>query len=69
MTDTVLSAMAAEVKEVLESKGLDPANPPTSVKPPSSAVFAEYRRRGGTEFTDADKLADALVTEVKKQAA
>jgi hypothetical protein len=68
MTDPVLVQMAGEVKTALQRRGVDATDPPTHSQPPGVAVFSEYLRRGGNQFTDGDTLARALVEEVVRQA-
>jgi hypothetical protein len=63
--DPVLEEMAIELKQALELRGLDPANPPINEgAPPSARLFAEYQRRDGTVYTDADYFAQMLVDRV-----
>lgn len=65
MTDQILSGMADELHRRLVAVGADTKNPPTGSNPPAAAAFAEYQKRGGTQFQDADKFATALVEEVR----
>jgi hypothetical protein len=63
--DPVLEEMAIELKRALELRGLDPANPPINEgAPPSARLFAEYQRRGGEVYTDADICARSLIARV-----
>jgi hypothetical protein len=67
VTDLILEQMAYELKCALEARGLDPSDPPSQSQPPADAAFAEYQKRGGTQCTDAQSLALALVAEVVSQ--
>lgn len=61
--DPVLNSMAEELKGALVARGLDPKDPPGG-GPPSSAAFAEYKRRGGIGYESADDFAKDLVERV-----
>lgn len=61
--DSVLDQMASELRAVLVEHGLDPKNPPQG-GPPSARAFQEYQERGGSQFTDAEVMASALVKRV-----
>jgi hypothetical protein len=61
--DPVLEEMAMELKNALLRAGADPANPPTG-NMPSERAFAEYQRRGGSVYTNADLMAKSLVERV-----
>lgn len=67
--DPILHEMAGELKLVLESVGKDPSTPPEKAGPPSRRAYAEYLRRGGKVFGNAEAFATALVGEVVRQAA
>lgn len=66
--DVALKSMADELREALEMSGV-PLNGHPALdgpdKPPTEKVFAEYQRRGGTEYTDPDEVFKAIVEEVK----
>jgi plasmid replication initiation protein len=67
MTDTILEQMAGELKRALESVHADTSNPPVSSHPPARAAYAEYQRRGGTQYTNADVFVRDLVADVVRQ--
>lgn len=61
MADQILIDLALEGREVLIAHGLDPDSPPNVRRPPADAVFAEYQKRGGTQYTDKHEFTSALV--------
>jgi hypothetical protein len=65
MTDHVLNGMADELRGALRQRGLDPKNPPNVPTPPAEAAFQEYKRRGGNQFGDANKMVAELINKVK----
>ena len=67
MTDPILEQMASELKSELAQRGLDTSNPPIHSKPPGDVALAEYKKRGGTQYTDAQSFARALVADVVRQ--
>lgn len=64
--DEILDIMASQLREILILGGADPKSPPTKSTPPSSAVFTEYKRRGGMNFSDPYKLTAELIRRVGK---
>ena len=67
MTDTILEQMASELKSELEQRGLDPTNPPSHSQPPQKLAFAEYQKRGGTQYDSPAKFTQDLVADVVRQ--
>lgn len=64
LTDPILVNMAAELYQALLARGADTKHPPIGVDAPSEMAFIEYKRRGGTEYTDAREFTAALVMRV-----
>lgn len=62
--DVILEGMAVELHDALRARGLDTKHPPTDSKPPTDRIWSEYKKRGGTEQTDKDELARAVVKRV-----
>lgn len=63
--DPVLEGMANELCTALIMRGLDPKHPPHESNPPTETFFAEYKKRGGTVYTDPDEAAHDLIELVK----
>lgn len=66
--DDVLKSMAKELREALEGSGIPLDEHPAldgPDKPPTRQIFDEYRRRGGTTYSDPDVLVEDLIKEVK----
>lgn len=57
--------MATELYNALVARGTDPSNPPQGSSPPSDKAFAEYKKRGGNQYTDPHKMTADLVEAVK----
>jgi hypothetical protein len=62
--DKILDEMADQFRTALVQRGLDPKDPPTESRPPSTAAFAEYQRRGGEFYSDPDVFIHALIERV-----
>lgn len=60
--DETRDQMARELYNALIKSGSDPKDPPTESRPPSGAAFADYRRRGGFDYTNPDEFMADLVT-------
>ncbi len=61
--DPVLKSMATELRGALLAAGLDPTDPPQDSRPPTTAAWTEYQRRGGGQYDDPDDFITALVLE------
>jgi hypothetical protein len=64
--DPVILELGKELRQVLIDRGLDPDDPPPGPPPPLEKVYAEYKRRGGTNPDPADVV--AKLVEVTKEA-
>lgn len=63
--DEVLFGMAKELRDNLVARSLDPKNPPTNAgPPPNEAAFKEYKRRGGSNYGNADAFMAGLLAAV-----
>jgi hypothetical protein len=56
--------MALELYKALIMAGVDPNYPPADHHPPADKAFAEYQKRGGTQYNNADSFVADLVREV-----
>ena len=63
--DTILDEMAKELRDALVKRGIDPVDHPQDSYPPSTAAFAEYKRRGGSVYKEPNLFIEALVERVK----
>jgi hypothetical protein len=63
--DNVLDGMARELHDQLVARGLDPKNPPGAAsEAPNEAAFAEYKKRGGSNYGNAGAFMEGLLAAV-----
>jgi hypothetical protein len=67
MSDPVLDKMATELQAALEAVGKDPSDPGRDDPAPAARAYAEYQRRGGKMYGNAEAFVTALVSKVVRQ--